>query len=42
MVRANAGDSARQDDMLSRANQTFETLGQWLFPPHPKSEGAIP
>ncbi len=32
MLRANAGEGGRQDDILSSANQTFETLGQWLFP----------
>ena len=42
MLRANAGDSAHQDHMLSSANQTFETLGQWLFPPYTTSEGATP
>ena len=38
MLRANAGESVRQDDILTSANQTFETLGQWLFPPtrHPE------
>ena len=32
MLRANAGESVRQDDIVASANQTFETLGQWLFP----------
>lgn len=34
MLQANAGESSCQDDILVSANQTFETLGQWLFPTH--------
>ena len=42
MLRANAGDSRHQDDMLASANQTFETLDQWLFPPYPTPRGGTP
>ena len=42
MLRANAGETGRQDDILASATQTFETLGQWLFPPCPTPEGAAP
>ena len=41
-LTANAGDSERQDDMLASANQTFETLDQWLFPPYPTPKGSTP
>lgn len=42
MLRGNAGESGRQDDILSSASQTFETLGQWLFPPCPTPRGGTP
>lgn len=42
MLRANAGDSTSQDDMLASANQTFETLGEWLFPPYLTPKGGTP
>ena len=42
MLRANAGESVRHDDILASANQTFETLGQWLFPPYPTPRGRTP
>lgn len=42
MLRANAGDSERQDDIVATAGQTFETLGHWLFPSYPTPESASP
>ncbi|MDB5938012.1 MAG: Heme oxygenase [Polaromonas sp.] len=42
MLRANAGEPGRQEDILATACQTFETLGHWLFPPNPTPEGAAP
>ena len=40
MLRANAGESGRQDEIVASANQTFETLGQWLFLPTQRPEVA--
>lgn len=42
MLRANADESGPQEDILASANQTFETLGQWLFPPYPTPRGGTP
>lgn len=42
MLRTNADESERQDDMLASASQTFETLDQWLFPPYPTPGGGTP
>lgn len=42
MLRANAGESAHHGDILASANQTFETLGQWLFPSYPTPKGGTP
>lgn len=42
MLRANAGESAQHDDILASANQTFETLDQWLFPSYPTPKGGTP
>ena len=42
MLRANAGETGGQQDILTTANQTFETLGQWLFPDYPTPRGGTP
>ena len=40
--QANAGKTESQNDMLASANQTFETLDQWLFPEYPMPRGGTP
>ena len=42
MLRANAGETGGQQDILTTANQTFETLGQWLFPQLPDARRGTP
>lgn len=42
MLIANAGESECQNDILASANQTFETLDQWLFPCYPTPESGTP
>jgi len=39
MLRLNAGETKGQQDIFTTANQTFETLGQWLFPEYPTPRG---
>ena len=42
MLRANAAESGSQDDILATANQTFETLDQWVFPEYLTPRGGTP
>lgn len=42
MLEANTGRACRPEDILGGALQTFETLGQWLFPKYPAFSADTP
>lgn len=42
MLEANAGQDGDHHDMVDSARQTFETLGQWLFPQYPVFSAGTP
>ena len=42
MLEANADKNGNHHDMVDSARQTFETLGQWLFPKYPAFSADTP